>query len=88
VRVEAGAPDELVITIEVGEMPVRATDRSLAARLPNNASGIATEVVGMLDAPKPATGPVTVRAVTVRLVRTGVVASETLMLGEAKEIFT
>ena len=80
--------DELLITIDVSELPYRATARSLAAKLPASASGIATEVVGMLDAPKPAPGPVTVRAVTVKLVRSEVVASETMMLATEREVFT
>ncbi|MGH3191736.1 MAG: hypothetical protein ACRDPY_32200 [Streptosporangiaceae bacterium] len=80
--------DELLIVIDVGELPYRATARSLAAKLPRSASDIATEVVGMLDAPKPASGPVTVRAVTVELVRSEVVASETLMLSTERELFT
>jgi hypothetical protein len=80
--------DELVVTIDAGELPFRATARSLAARLPGTASDIAAETLSMLDAPKAASGPVTVRAVTVRLVRTEVIGSETLMLGAEHEVFT
>jgi hypothetical protein len=72
----------------VSELPYRAADRSLAAKLPRSAGDIATEVVGMLDAPKPASSPVTVRAVTVKMVRTEVIASETLMLDAEREVFT
>ncbi len=86
-RVEVSG-DELLVTIDVGELPYRATDRSLAAKLPRSASDIATEVVGMLDAPKAATGPVTVRAVTVRLVRTEIIGAETLMLDGERQVFT
>lgn len=32
--------DELVITLEVGEIPDRPADRAVAARLPRSASGI------------------------------------------------
>jgi hypothetical protein len=87
VRAEV-AGDELLITVDVTELPFRATARSLAANLPGSAADIATEVVGMLDTPKPASGPVTIRAVTVRLVRNEVIASETLMLDAARELFT
>lgn len=80
--------DELLVTIDVTELPYRVSARSLAAKLPASASDIATEVVGLLDAPKPAKGPVTVRAVTVKLVRSEVVASETLMLDTERELFT
>jgi hypothetical protein len=41
-----------------------------------------------LDAPKPASAPVTVRSVTVRLVRTVAVGSETLMLDTERQVFT
>lgn len=80
--------DELLVTIDVTELPYRVSARSLAAKLPASASDIAAEVVGLLDAPKPATGPVTVRAVTVKLVRSEVVASETMMLSTEREVFT
>lgn len=79
--------DELFITIDAGELPSKASARSLAARLPRSAPDIAGEVVRLLDAPKDATDPVTIRAVTVRLVRTQVIAAETLMLGDEREIF-
>jgi hypothetical protein len=80
--------DELLVIIDVSELPYRATARSLAANLPGSASEIATEVVGMLDKPKAATGPVTVRAVTVKLVRTDVIAEQTLMLDTERQVFT
>jgi hypothetical protein len=79
--------DELLITIDAAELPGKATARSLAARLPRSAHDIAEEVVRLLDAPKPAGVPVTVRAVTVKLVRTQVIAAETLMLADEQEIF-
>jgi hypothetical protein len=87
VRAEVNG-DELFVTIDAAELPGKATARSLAARLPRSAHDIAAEVVRMLDAPKPASVPVTVRAVTVRLVRTQVIAAETLMLDGEREIFT
>ncbi len=79
--------DELLITIDAGELPGKATARSLTARLPRSAHDIASEVVRMLEAPKPAGVPVTVRAVSVRLVRTQVIATEVLMLVAGREIF-
>lgn len=80
--------DELVITIDVTELPYRVSARSLAAKLPRSAGDIATEVVALLDAPKPASRPVTVRSVTVKLVRTEVIAIEPLMLDTERELFT
>lgn len=80
--------DELLVVIDVSELPYKAAERSLAARLPRSAPDIATEVVGMLDTPKPASEPATVRAVTVKIVRTVVISSETLMLDTAREIYT
>jgi hypothetical protein len=41
----------------------------------------------MLDAPQCDRDPVTVRAVTVKLVRTQVIASETLMLAVERELY-
>jgi hypothetical protein len=79
--------DELLITLDAAELPGKATARALAARLPRSAHEIATEVVRMLDTPKDERDPVTVRSVTVRLVRTQVIASETLMLAVEREIF-
>jgi hypothetical protein len=79
--------DELLITIDADELPSQADTRGLAARLPANASGIAAEVVKMLDAPKPAREPAVVRSVTVQLVRTRIVAAETLMLDGEAEIY-
>jgi len=79
--------DELLITIDADELAGKATARSLTARLPRSAHDIAAEVVRMLEAPKPADVPVTVRAVTVRLVRTQVIAAEVLMLAVEREIF-
>ena len=79
--------DELLITLDAGELPDRVSERALAARLPRSAQEIATEVVRMLDTPKAAGVPVTVRSVTVKLTRTRVIASETFMLGAEQEIF-
>jgi hypothetical protein len=86
-RVEVVSGDELLITIDADELPGKATARALAAKLPRSASGIAAEVVKLLDAPKPAGVPVTVRAVTVKLVRTQLIAAETLLLAAEREIF-
>lgn len=79
--------DELLITIDVDELPYRADARSLAARLPANAAGIASAVTKMLAAPQAAREPAAVRSVTVQLVRTRVVAAETMMLDRETEIF-
>lgn len=79
--------DELLVTLDLAELPDKASERALAARLPRSAHEIAAEVVRMLDTPKPAAVPVTVRAVTVRLVRTRLIAAETLMLAVEREIF-
>lgn len=79
--------DELLITMDAAELPGQVDSRALAARLPRSAHEIATEVIRMLDAPKGAPGAVTVRAVTVQLVRTRLIASETLMLAVEREIF-
>jgi hypothetical protein len=86
VRAEVSG-DELLITLDAAELPDKATARALAARLPRSAHDIAAEVVRMLDTPKPAAVPVTVRSVTVRLVRSQLIASETLMLAVEREIF-
>jgi hypothetical protein len=86
VRAEVSG-DELLITLDAAELPDRASERALAARLPRSAHEIATEVVRMLDTPKAARVPVTVRSVTVKLTRTRVIASETFMLSAEREIF-
>jgi len=80
--------DELLVTIDAGELQAKAAARSLAARLPRSAHDIAGEVVRLLETPKGASDPVTVRSVTVRLVRTQVIAAETLMLDTERELFT
>jgi hypothetical protein len=79
--------DELLITLDAAELPDKPSERALAARLPRSAQEIATEVVRMLDTPKAVGVPMTVRAVTVRLVRTRLVASETLMLAVERVIY-
>jgi hypothetical protein len=79
--------DELLITLDAAELPGRTTARALAARLPRSAHEIADEVIRMLDTPQCDRDPVTVRAVTVKLVRTQVIASETLMLAVEREIY-
>lgn len=79
--------DELLVVIDAAELPRQADSRALAARLPRSAHEIAAEVVRMLDTPKPAGTPVTVRSVTVKLVRTRLIASETLMLAVEQELF-
>ena len=79
--------DELLVSIDVAELPDRADARSLAAKLPANVSGIATEVVKMLAAPQAAREPAAVRPVTVQLVRTRVVAAETLMLDRETQVY-
>ena len=86
-RADVVGVDELLITIDTVELPGRTTARSLAARLPRSAHEIAAEVVRLLDTPKDARDPVTVRSVTVKLVRTQVIASETLMLAVEREIY-
>lgn len=78
--------DELLVTIDQAKVPGRSTARGLAARLPRSAHDIAAEVVRLLDAPRAPADPVLIRAVTVRVVRTEVIAAETLMLTE-QEIF-
>ena len=79
--------DELLVTLDTCELPDKASERVLAARLPCSAHEIAAEVVRILDKPKGAGVPVTVRSVTVRIVRTEVIATETLMFSEATEIY-
>lgn len=79
--------DELLITMDAAELPRQVDSRTLAARLPRSAHAIAAEVVRLLDTPKDARPPVTVRAVTVQLVRSRIIASETLMLAVEQEIF-
>ena len=79
--------DELLITIDISELPDQADPRSVAAKLPANASGIATEVVKMLAAPQAVREPAAVRSVSVRLTRTRVVAAETLMLDRETRVY-
>lgn len=79
--------DELTIILDVGELPGQADPGSVAARLPANASGIASAVTAMLAAPQPVREPVAVRSVTIRLTRTRVVAAETLMLDGETQIY-
>jgi hypothetical protein len=86
VRAEVSG-DELLITIDISELPDQADPRGVAAKLPGNASGIASAVMEMLAAPQPVREPVAVRSVSVRLTRTRVVAAETLMLDRETEIY-
>lgn len=79
--------DELVVTIDAGELQTRATAQSLAARLPRSAYDIATEVVRMLGEPKGAVEPTTIHSVTVKLVRQQVIGTETLMLDSPREVY-
>lgn len=79
--------DELLISIDEGELGTKATARSLPRGCPVARTTSPVRWVRRLAAPTGASDPVTVRSVTVRLVRTQVIASETLMLDGAREIF-
>jgi hypothetical protein len=82
-----GDGHELVVTIDVSELTVTATDQGLRAKLPSSAPGIATGVVDMLT-PRPEPGePRPVRIVRVRLIRSELIGESIIELTDAREVF-
>lgn len=89
-RADVTAPGELTLTIDVGGLPVRREDTAWQAGLPGTAPGLADEITGILAVPQPAPPPPQareIRAITVRLVRTEVIATEPLMLDSPKQVY-
>jgi hypothetical protein len=91
VRVEAGAPDELVLILDVTEVS-RLLDRkvsagALKAGLPGQAGKLADAVLDMTGEPR-ALEQRTIRSVTVKVVETRIIASETLLLSAEKQVYT
>lgn len=82
-----GSGDELTITLDAGELPIIATDRSLQASLPESASGIADGILAMIGQPPQPGEAKTIRVVTVRLVRTVTVAETTLALDGERRVW-
>ncbi len=90
-RVESGAEDELVLVLDVAEvsrlLERKVSHQALAAGLPKQASKLADAVMDMVDAPREQE-PRTVRSITVRVVETRTIASETLLLSDPREVYT
>jgi len=90
VRVEAGAPDELLLVLDVGEVSAllnREVSRgALRAGLPGQAGKLADAIIDMTGEPR-TQEPRTIRSVTVRVVETRTVASETLLLADPRQVY-
>lgn len=84
----AGSGDELTITIDAADLPLDATDRALALKLPANAGDLAEGILGMVGQPPKPGDPTVVRTVHVRLVRVKVIAETTLALDGEREVWT
>ena len=82
-----GSGDELTITLDAGELPMRANDASLRAKLPESAGPIADGVLAMIGQPPEPGEPKTIRVVHVRLVRTVTVAETTLALDGERQVW-
>lgn len=79
--------NELSVTLDIGELPIVATDRGLRAKLPSSAPDIATGVMDMLTPRPEPSEPRPVRIVHVRLVRTEVIAESIIELPDARQVF-
>lgn len=89
-RVEAGAPDELILVLDVAEvsglLDREVSPGALRAGLPGQASKLADAVIDMTGEPR-TQEPRTIRSVTVRVVETRTVASETLLLTDERQVY-
>jgi len=89
-RVELGAPDELVLVLDVTELS-RLLERkvsagALRAGLPGQAAKLADAAADMLTDPRPQK-PRTITSVTVRVVETQVITEETLLLADPRDLY-
>ena len=88
---ESGGPDELVLILDVAEVSrllERKVSRSaLAAGLPGQAGKLADAVMEMVAEPK-TPEPRSITSITVKVTETRVIASETLMLTDPRQVFT
>lgn len=89
-RVELGAPDELVLVLDAAEVS-RLLERkvsagALKAGLPRQAAKLADAAADMLTDPRPQE-PRTIRSVTVRVVETQIITEETLLLTDPRELY-
>ena len=89
-RVEAGAPDELVLVLDVAEVSGllhrEVSAGALKAGLPGQAGKLADAVMDMTGEPG-TPEPRTIRSVTVKVVETRTVASETLLLSTERQVY-
>ena len=89
-RVELGAPDELVLVLdaaEVSRLLERKVSRgALRAGLPGQAAKLADAAADMLAGPRPQEQR-TITSVTVRVVETRVITEETLLLSDPRELY-
>lgn len=89
-RAEAGAPDELVLILDAAEVTgllhQEVSDGALQAGLPGQAGRIADAALEVTAGPR-AQEPRTIRSVTVKIVQTRVIASETLLLAGPRQVF-
>jgi len=90
-RVEVGAEDELVLVLDAAEvsglLQRKVSHQALAAGLPAQAAKLADAVAGELADPS-TQEPRTIRSITVKVIETRTIATETLMLTEEKQVFT
>ena len=88
---ESGAPDELVLVLDAAEvsrlLERKVSHRTLAAGLPGQAGKLADAVMDMVAEPK-TPEPRTITSITVKVVETRVIANETLMLTDPRQVFT
>jgi hypothetical protein len=91
VRVEAGTSDELVLIIDVTEVSGllnrKVSPGALRAGLPGQAGKLADAVLDMTGEAR-AQEPRTIRSVTVRVVESRTIASETLLLSGERQVYT
>jgi hypothetical protein len=90
VRVELGAPDELVLVLDATEvsrlLERKVSHGALKAGLPGQAAQLADAAADMLTDPRPQQQR-TIRSVTVRVVETRVITEETLLLSDPRELY-
>lgn len=89
-KVESGAPDELVLVLDVTEvsrlLERKVSPQALAGALPGQAGKLADAVMDEMAQPRPRE-LTTITSITVRVVQTRVVASETLMLDGERQVY-
>ena len=88
---EAGAPDELVLVLDVAEVCAllhrEVSAGALKAGLPGQAGKLADAVMDMTGEPRTLEAKM-IRSVTVKVVETRTVASETLLLSTERQVYT